>query len=140
MKKELRIRVFKKYNAHCAYCGNEIEYKNFQVDHKIPQIFKHLYDSSVMRKIYNIKEQDINDFENLMPTCRRCNHYKRSYLLEEYRKLLLTLHNRIKKQYISKVAIDYNIIKINNWDGIFYFERIKNEKININSKYRKRRI
>ena len=31
----------------------------------------------------------------------------------------------IQKQYINKVGIDYSIIKIQPWDGEFYFEYCK---------------
>ena len=42
---------------------------------------------------------------------------------EQYRQLLITLHERIKKIYINKVGLDYGIIKINECDGKFYFEK-----------------
>lgn len=60
---------------------------------------------------------------NLMPSCRRCNHYKRTRDLEQFRLLIKTLHERISGQYISKVAIDYGIIEVKPFEGIFYFEK-----------------
>ena len=36
MNKEQRLQVYNKYNGHCAYCGNEIEYSEMQVDHILP--------------------------------------------------------------------------------------------------------
>lgn len=39
MKKDTRIKVWKKYNCKCAYCGEDLEYKKMQVDHIHP---KHL--------------------------------------------------------------------------------------------------
>ena len=38
MTKKLRIRVYEKYNGHCAYCGRAIQYKVMQVDHIVPLI------------------------------------------------------------------------------------------------------
>ena len=111
MKKELREQVWNKYDKKCAYCGSVIEYKDMQVDHLTPQCLSHFYTG-------------INSFENLMPSCRRCNHYKNSYILEDFRELLKTLHERVEKNYINKVAIDYEIVRIFPFDGNFYFERI----------------
>lgn len=34
-----------------------------------------------------------------------------------------TIHKRILSEYICKVAADYGIIKIEPWDGLFYFEK-----------------
>jgi len=106
VKKELRQRVWWKYNKHCAYCGKELEYKDMQIDHLRPQ---HYYRN--------------DSFENLMPSCRRCNHYKRARNLEQFRILIKTLHKRIESLYIGKVAIDYGIVKIRPFDGVFYFEK-----------------
>ena len=111
MKKILREEVWKKYNKRCAYCGKILKYKELQVDHKRPK-----------------KYGGAGSKRNLMPSCRRCNHYKRAHSLERFRTLMKTLHERIQKQYISKVAIDYKIIKIKPFSGIFYFEKTKKSK------------
>ncbi len=115
MNKTKRIEAYNKYNGHCAYCGKKIEYKDMQVDHIMP---KWRY-----RGAKGIEEK-VDDIDNLNPACRRCNHYKRGALFEEFRNMMLTLHERIRKIYICKVAEDFGIIKIEPWDGKFYFERI----------------
>ena len=117
--KKQRQEVYEKYNGHCAYCGKPLEIKNMQVDHIIPQ-----------RQGYYIDEQEKNtdSFDNLNPSCRQCNHYKRAKSLERFRELLLTLHERIAKNYICKVAEDYGVIQIKPWDGKFYFETRENKK------------
>lgn len=103
-----RQAVYDKYDGHCAYCGREITLKEMQVDHIQPA-----------------RNGGNNRHENLHPSCKRCNHYKRGYCLEGFRRLMSTLHERIEKQYIDKVAIDYGIITLKPWDGKFYFETIK---------------
>ena len=110
IKGEKRQAVYDKYSGHCAYCGKQIKYEDMQVDHITPQ-----------RKYADKKIAD--RFENLNPSCRRCNHYKRSHDLEHFRGLLITLHKRIRKQYLNKVAEDYGIVEVKEWDGKFYFER-----------------
>ena len=37
MKKEDRIKVWEKYEHHCAYCGREIKFEDMQVDHFVPK-------------------------------------------------------------------------------------------------------
>ena len=112
-REEQRIKVWQKYNKHCAYCGKEIEYKDMQIDHKQPIAYA---------PFPHDKNSEVNSFGNLMPSCRRCNHYKRAKTLEGFRRLMKTLHERIKNQYTAKVAIDYGIITVKPFDGIFYFE------------------
>ena len=125
MKKVNRIKVWEKYDKHCAYCGRKIEYKEMQIDHLVPQSLAHFYSNKRMKDYIGGKGDNIDSFENLMPACRRCNHYKRAYRIEAFRELVKTLHERVRKQYIAKVAIDYGIIQICPWDGRFYFEKMR---------------
>lgn len=127
MKKELREKVFNKYNKKCAYCGEVIEYRDMQVDHLTPKRLSHYYASERMKKELGIIGFCVGSFENLMPSCRRCNHYKRAYTLEEFRTLMQSLHERIASNYINKVAIDYDIIILKPFTGEFYFEKFKSE-------------
>ena len=103
----LRQKVWLKYNKHCGYCGKILEYKNMQTDHVKSKAF-----------------YDDNSFGNLMPSCRRCNHYKGEENLEGFRRLMRTLHERLENQYTIKVAIDYGIVCIKPFSGKFYFEKI----------------
>ena len=125
--KKQRAQVYKKYNGHCGYCGKEIEIKEMQVDHMNPQCLKAynlcLFDGVIVDKTH--------DIENLMPTCRRCNHYKRAATVEQFRHLMQTLHKRIESLYTNRVALDYGIIKIEPFNGKFYFETINKESLKI---------
>lgn len=107
MRKAKRVKIWRKYGGKCAYCGKVITYGEMQVDHLWPKC-----------------GGGGDEYENLMPSCRRCNHYKRSYVLDEFRSLMLSLHERIRKSYINKVAEDYGIITVKPFDGKFYFEKI----------------
>lgn len=105
MSKIKRLEVYNKYQGRCAYCGKEIELKDMQVDHIQPK-----------------RIGGTDEIENLNPTCRSCNHYKRARDIESFRELMKTLHIRIRSQYIDRVAEDYGIIEIKPWNGKFYFE------------------
>jgi 5-methylcytosine-specific restriction endonuclease McrA len=120
LSKKIRENIWLKYNKHCAYCGKELEYKEMQVDHIRPQ--KIFY----WGKKESIPPYHVDDEQNLNPSCRRCNHYKRTRTLEGFRKLMITLHERIIDNYINKVAIDYGIIvEVKAFDGVFYYEKIE---------------
>ena len=109
MNKKTREAVYSKYDGHCAYCGRPIEYKDMQVDHKIPQ-----------RK--NSLPEIANQEENLLPSCRRCNHYKRGNNLETFRRYLLEMEDKVLGTYLGKVARDYGMVDWQGWNGRFYFE------------------
>lgn len=113
MNKETRNEIYNKYGGHCAYCGRKIAYKDMQADHIWPKHMMRLIDAERM-----------NSIEKFNPSCYRCNHYKRGESLEHFRQLLRTLHERIRKIYICKVAEDYGIIKVEPWNGKFYFEQM----------------
>ena len=120
-----REKVWLKYDKHCSYCGKEIKFKDMQVDHLTAKRNETYYKIEEMRKYFEVQGSHIDSFENLMPSCRRCNHYKRAYSLEEFRMMIKTLHERLRKIYIVKVALDYGVIKVNDFNGKFYYEIIK---------------
>ena len=103
-----RKAVYNKYHGRCAYCGREIEYKDMQVDHVIPQ-----------------RNGGTDDIDNLMPSCRACNHYKRAESLESFRKRIATIPAKLgEREYIFKVGMAYGF-----WDAKpktvkFFFEHL----------------
>ncbi len=119
--KKKRIEVYNKYNGHCSYCGKRIQYKEMQVDHAHPKILSH-FKATGRDEDDKLIMPDPDRMENLMPSCRRCNHYKRAFTIDGYRRQLQTLHERFMNIYIIKVAVDYGIIKVNPFDSVFYFE------------------
>lgn len=115
--KKVRIEVYNKYEGHCAYCGKKLEYKDMQVDHLIP------YQRERWKKY---TEEEIECFENYMPACRRCNHYKRAHSLEKFRKLIEEIPAKlVRDNYIYKVGLDYNLIKEQRHKIKFYFEEVE---------------
>jgi len=106
MKKKLRLKVWHKYNEHCAYCGCKLEYKKMQVDH---------IDAKYLG--------GANDINNYNPSCRGCNFYKSTFTIEGFRKQLITLHERLFKIFIVKMAIRYGILTYKPFDEKFYFEK-----------------
>lgn len=117
--KKIRQQVYQKYNGHCAYCGRYIEYKDMQVDHFIPS--------------RGYSESGTNDFDNLMPSCRMCNHYKRATPLKLWRKFIEEIPRKLRDtSYIYKVGVAYGLITENEHPITFYFEKLS--KIDEDSK------
>lgn len=109
IQKKIREQVYKKYNGHCAYCGCELDYKDMQVDH-VKSVF-----------YYN----GTNDIDNLLPSCRMCNFYKGIADIEYLRKRLETLHERLRKPFIYRLALKYGLITEHKDKVVFYFEKDK---------------
>ena len=108
MKKETREKVLSKYGNKCAYCGCELDYKNLQVDHVDP---KYLGGE--------------NNIENYNPSCRSCNFYKSTFTIDGFRTQMKSLHERLFKLFIVKMAIRYGILTYKPFDDKFYFEKLK---------------
>ena len=120
--KKVREAVYQKYNGHCAYCGKSIAYKDFQLDHLIPK---------QREQFKKYSEEEIECFENYMPACRRCNHYKRAHTLECFRQMIEEIPAKLfRDNYIYKVGLDYELIKVDERKIKFYFEQMEdNEKV-----------
>lgn len=119
-KSQERRFIYGKYGGRCAYCGREIRFKDMQVDHLKPKAGTRPIGKDILG---NYIFPDLECLENKMPSCRRCNHYKRAHPLKYFRFLIATIHERIQKIYIAKVAEDYGIVEYKPWDGLFYFEK-----------------
>lgn len=117
--KKEREAVYKKYDGHCAYCGKKLEYKEMQVDHLIPY---------QRERFGKYTEEQIWCFENYMPSCRRCNHYKRAHNLETFRRYIAEIPRKLSDLYIFKVGIDYHLCSTTDHPIEFYFETIEKTK------------
>lgn len=109
LSKEDRMRVYRKYDGHCAYCGKEIRYEDMQVDHLKP-----------------LRLEGIDEMVNYMPACRRCNHYKRGNSLEGFREMIEKIPEKLQRDnYIFNVGMDYGFWALTKKTITFYFERDK---------------
>ena len=108
-----RQKVYDKYNGHCAYCGCELDFKSMQVDHI----------DSVYRAEYEGREVD-NSIDNLMPACRQCNFYKGAATVDEFRRKIIHLETTCLVSFPVRLAVKYGILKTNEWDMKFYFEKV----------------
>jgi len=119
MKKDKKELVFLKFAGRCAYSGTILE-NSWQIDHLIS---KRLGGS--------------DNLDNLVPTQKIINHYKRALSLNDFRNLWLGgLHKRLaklpknprtekgikRKEYLLTIAKYFGITKDSPFSGKFYFE------------------
>ena len=120
MTKKQREAIYSKYNGHCAYCGKEIEYKDMQVDHLIPQ-----RRATLCGRGY-VPVEEIESEENYMPSCRSCNHYKRAHSLETFRRYIEEIPEKLTRDvYIYKIGLRYDQIEEHPRKIKFYFEQVE---------------
>lgn len=106
--KKIRIKVYEKYNGHCAYCGCEIKLGEMQVDH--------------VESLYWYGGAD--ELCNYMPACRACNFYKSTFSLEKFRENIKTIPERLEKEFIYRLSKKYGIIHEPDKLVEFYFEKV----------------
>ena len=121
-----------KFGGKCAYSGTELE-PNWQCDHM---------ESIAVNNWLVYKgcsdEKDINSANNLMPSQKIINHYKRGFGLEGFRKYMKDFHIRLsklpknpyviksikRKAYMLEIARLFDITITKPFSGKFYFETL----------------
>ena len=107
-----RQRIYKKFGGRCAYCGQPIEFKHMQVDHYWPQFLAHQQPGV-----------DNNRFENLMPSCHKCNNHKHGMRPETWRSELQRQVSMLRKNSQFDRALRFNQIAVDEKPVRFYFEQ-----------------
>lgn len=121
-----RQKVYEKFNGHCAYCGKEITIKQMQVDHIVPK-FHTWKDEEQFAKLIK-KERGTDDYSNLNPSCSRCNKWKSTFSIEQFRNEIFMQIDRLKRDSSAfRMASDFGIIRETKIDVFFYFETIKKD-------------
>ena len=107
LSKTERQKIYANMNGRCAYCGCEIEYKDMQVDHIKP-----------------LRIGGADTLDNMISSCRRCNHYKSTLDLEGFRTYLHGIHERLSRDSVPyQTGKRFGMIKEVHSPVIFYFER-----------------
>ena len=120
MKKEDRLKIYRKYDGHCAYCGKSIEYKDMQVDHLVPKN-RGCYSRWSDKEGKFVVSHGDESMENYMPSCRSCNLRKRDMSLEQFRSEIIG-----KASFQVKMSLAYGLIEEHFDRQIeFYFEKFK---------------
>ena len=109
--KNIRDKVKAKFNGHCGYCGEKPD--RLCIDH--------IHPFSDYRK-----GEEINNIENLMPSCFKCNNYKLTWSLEQFRSNLQDQVKLARRHSVNfRFAEKYGLIEVKEKPIKFYFERTK---------------
>lgn len=125
--KQQRKIIHSKFNGKCAYCGSEIEIKDMQVDHIIPQ--RNFIPCVTNRYkipffLNHLTVNDLNHIDNLNPACRVCNKWKDTFDLEQFRFEISQQIIRLNKYSASyRLSKKYNLIQEIITPIQFYFEK-----------------
>ena len=115
--KNIRQSVYEKCNGHCAYCGCEISFKGFNVDH-VKCLRNHEWEDDSIDKI-----------DNMLPSCRSCNQYKSTYELEVFREQLSKIPERIERDVSTYgIAKRFGMVVEQRKPIKFYFEKLAERK------------
>ena len=136
--KKLKEQVHKKCNGNCAYCGKDIQIKNMQIDHIVPQrsweiVFKNKHINSYYQKfvpsfLRHLTENDLHHIDNLNPACRVCNKWKSAHYLELFRSELQDQLQRLNARSANyRIAKRFGQIEETPKPIIFYFETLTNK-------------
>ena len=106
-----RDLIRKKFGGRCAYCGTKLSQERrgdnaLQIDHVHP---RHLGGT--------------DDAENLVPACRRCNHYKKTFSIDEFRRELSLIPGRLAvSQPTFRLAQRHGLIIVNDTQPTFLID------------------
>ena len=126
MTKNERQIVFDKYGGKCAYCGCELQ-KGWHVDH-IKPAFHNWSDEDVKRHLK--QERGLNIIENYNPSCPRCNRWKGTWSIEQFRNEISLQLERLERDSAPfRMARDYGLIKTSEIEVKFYYEVSSNHII-----------
>lgn len=126
-----RQKIYDKTGGKCYYCGCKLQ-KFWHKDHVIPirrlgEWVKANPEASVThvyKQTGEVENPDADTFENLVPSCPRCNMRKDTMDIETFRLEIQAQVDRLKRDSNQfRLALDYGLIEITDKDVEFYFEK-----------------
>lgn len=122
MNKKLRQQVYDKYNGRCAYCGCDLQ-KGWHVDHIQPAW--RTWDSEDIKLRLKI-EKGKDELNNYNPSCPRCNKWKSTWSIDQFRGEISMQIERLKRDSSAfRMALDYKLIEETKKEVKFYFETLE---------------
>jgi 5-methylcytosine-specific restriction endonuclease McrA len=113
-----RNKIRNMFDGRCAYCGKPLD-DNFHIDHVKP-----IYRGREGYPLSSRQGEDI--IENMMPSCPRCNLWKKTFTVEEFRQEISAQAERVRRDCAGyRLAEDFNLVHTTGHDVSFWFERHK---------------
>jgi hypothetical protein len=124
-----REQVRRKYDGHCAYCGEPLP-ERWHADHFEP-VIRELRVVTTPRGTHRLASgkptrPDRDVLANNMPSCPPCNISKGSMALEAWRSWLAGHVNSLNLYHpIYRMARKYGLVQETGAAVTFYFERVE---------------
>jgi 5-methylcytosine-specific restriction endonuclease McrA len=117
-----RISIHQKFGGHCSYCGSILELKKMQIDHFVP-IYRG-WENRILEGFGLERGQETE--ENLFPSCARCNRWKSTWNIEQFRREIESQIERLNKRSSNyRMAKDFELVRETEKKVIFFFEKYK---------------
>jgi 5-methylcytosine-specific restriction endonuclease McrA len=114
-----REKIHQRFGGHCSYCGISLDLKKMQIDHFNP-IFRG-WDNKVLEG-FGLERGEEKE-ENLFPSCARCNRWKSTWNIEQFRREIgLQIERLNKRSNNYRMAKDFGLIKETEKEVVFFFE------------------
>ena len=112
LSREERRAVYELTGGRCAYCGQELAFRDMQLDHVVP-----------------LHHGGADEPFNMFPACRSCNHYKRNADLERWRAQLEAIPAVLTRDsYTYRQGVRFGLVRPVQKKVEFYFERLVREE------------
>lgn len=132
--KEERESLRAMFGCRCAYCGCNLPEKGFHADHveAVYREFVIFRGSSGEKKIKQTGEvykKENDRIENFFPSCAKCNIFKSTFTIEEFRQEISLQVERARQYSVNfRTAERFGLITVNKPEPIvFWFEKYRSD-------------
>lgn len=130
LNKAQRALLKQKFGGHCAYCGIVLTDK-WQADHLIPIIRDwervKQADGSYKTIWLPCQNPEFDTFDNLMPSCPKCNKDKASMPLEGWRDIIKNKVRLLRNDSRYDFALRFGLVEEKESKVSFFFETYDND-------------
>lgn len=111
-----RDKVRAKFGGKCAYCGKPLG-RVFHEDHVAP-----IYRGWMKDKRPEWAGKDVE--ENLFPACPRCNLWKKTFTVDQFRAEIAMQVDRLRRDSAAfRLAEDFGVVEQTEKPIVFWFEK-----------------
>lgn len=102
---KVRDEILNRTERKCAYCGCSLDGQMFALDHVVP-----------------LRKGGKDEVENLVASCIQCNHYKDTMDVDQFRKNLMAIPERLAERSLAgRIAEKFGMLQKPEYT-IFWFE------------------
>ena len=109
---------------NCWYCGDPLLDHGWDIDHVIPKNNYSKERGCLIVDGKEFREYGLNNIKNLVPCCRRCNLWKGSSTVEEFRASIEAQPEVMQAKSAGyRIAVKFGLIYVLPKAVVFWFEK-----------------